>query len=148
MKKFLIILLIVLALCFISYNHTPKSISLKYVDTITIKLLSFPPKMKIVTEEKDLKEIINFFNSIDYSTTEEKHNIVPLISIAIDGDLNCSLIFVDNLVKFNGTWYEVDNNTLIELRNIYDNLQCDEIPIFLSNYNKYIKNLNFIQYKN
>ena len=41
MKKFLIILLIVLALCFISYNHTPKSISLKYVDTITIKLLSF-----------------------------------------------------------------------------------------------------------
>ncbi|WP_461614028.1 hypothetical protein [Clostridium sp. Marseille-QA1073] len=55
----------------------------------------------------------------------------PLLLIEVKGELNCSLIFADNLVKVNGTWYEVNDNTLIELRNIYNNLQYDEILISL-----------------
>lgn len=141
MKRFLIILLIVLDICTISCNYNPKSISLKYVDNITIKLLYFPPKMKKVTKKKDMEEIINFLNTLDYNATKQVNTTEPLLSIEVKGQLNCSLIFVDNLVKINGTWYEINDNTLIELRNIYNNLQYDEILISLlecNNYNKEI----------
>lgn len=140
MKKFLIILLIVLTLCFISCNYDPKSISLKYVDSITIKLLYFPPKMKKITKKNDLEEIINFLNTLDYNTTKQVHTSESLLSIEVEGELHCSLIFADNLVRINGTWYEVNDNTLIELRNIYNNLQYDEIPISLLEYSNYNKN--------
>lgn len=139
MKKFLIILLIVLTLCFISCDYNPKSISLKYVDSITIKLLCFPPKMKKITKKNDLEEIINFLNTLNYNTTKQVNTTEPLLSIEVKGELNCSLIFVDNLVKVNGTWYEVNDNALIELRNIYNNLQYDEILISLLEYNNYNK---------
>lgn len=140
MKKFLIILLIVLTLCFISCDYNPKSISLKYVDSITIKLLYFPPKMKKITKKNDLEEIINFLNTLDYNTTKQVHTSESLLSIEVEGELHCSLIFADNLVRINGTWYEVNDNTLIELRNIYNNLQYDEIPISLLEYSNYNKN--------
>lgn len=140
MKKFLIILLIVLTLCFISCDYNPKSISLKYVDSITIKLLYFPSKMKKITKKNDLEEIINFLNTLDYSTTKQVHTSESLLSIEVEGELHCSLIFADNLVKINGTWYEVNDNALIELRNIYSNLQYDEIPISLLEYSNYNKN--------
>lgn len=140
MKKFLIILLIVLTLCFISCDYNPKSISLKYVDSITIKLLYFPPKMKKITKKNDLEEIIKFLNTLDYNTTKQVHTSESLLSIEVEGELHCSLIFADNLVRINGTWYEVNDNTLIELRNIYNNLQYDEIPISLLEYSNYNKN--------
>lgn len=140
MKKFLIILLIVLTLCFISCDYNPKSISLKYVDSITIKLLYFPPKMKKITKKNDLEEIINFLNTLDYNTTKQVHTSESLLSIEVEGELHCSLLFADNLVRINGTWYEVNDNTLIELRNIYNNLQYDEIPISLLEYSNYNKN--------
>lgn len=140
MKKFLIILLIVLTLCFISCDYNPKSISLKYVDSITIKLLYFPPKMKKITKKNDLEEIINFLNTLDYNTTKQVHTSESLLSMEVEGELHCSLIFADNLVRINGTWYEVNDNTLIELRNIYNNLQYDEIPISLLEYSNYNKN--------
>lgn len=137
MKKFLIILLIVLTLCFISCGYNPKSISVKYIDSITIKLLYFPPKMKKITKKNDLEEIINFLNTLDYNTTKQVNTNESLLSIEVEGELHCSLIFADSLVKVNGTWYEVNDNALIELRNIYNNLQYDEIPISLLEYSNY-----------
>lgn len=144
MKKFLTLTLIVLTSYLILCDYSPRSISIKYVDNITIKLLSFPPKMKKITEEKDLEEIINLLNTINYNATKEKDINEFLILIDVHGELNCSLVFTDNLARINGTWYKVDNNALIELRNIYNKLQYDEIPISLIKYNKLNKELNFI----
>jgi len=96
--------------------------------------------MKKITRKNDLEEIINFLNTLDYNTTKQVHTSESLLSIEVEGELHCSLIFADNLVRINGTWYEVNDNTLIELRNIYNNLQYDEIPISLLEYSNYNKN--------
>jgi hypothetical protein len=95
--------------------------------------------MKKITKKNDLEEIVSFLNTLNYNTTKQVNTTEPLLSIEVKGELNCSLIFVDNLVKVNGTWYEVNDNALIELRNIYNNLQYDEILISLLEYNNYNK---------
>lgn len=122
------IFIISLSACifYISNANPKKGINPNNVNHIKITALPSPPKIKYIDKEEDIERIAKFLNSIDYVKIKEQAIGGWQYKIDIGGIRSYSISFIGDKIEYNKKWYKVDEDTIDEMKKLYESLEYKE----------------------
>lgn len=129
MKKLLVTLVafvILLSGCNNKAVQNSNNISLTDVESITIKALPSPPKVKTIDKKEDIEKIINHINSINKEKTKQEDIKGWQFFIETKGKQKHSITFMGDLIKIDGALYKIDDDEVKNFREIYNSLNYKE----------------------
>lgn len=137
MKKILIVtalipVLIISLYFYKTHKQNPTNIHLdeNYIEEIFIAKLPSPTKKKVLSEEKDIKKIVDFINSIKLIKKIDQPFKGWVYLIKINGKNDYEISFLRDKININGTWYEIDSNIVNTLDDLYKELDYKEEKFF------------------
>lgn len=129
MKK-IILLIVLLSLIFCGCQRKQEILSenlnISGIDSMIIKVLPSPPKMKAIDKEEDIKSIIEYINHISKQRIEQEDIKGWEVLIQTDGEQKHSIKFIADMLKIDDVWYRVGETEVEKIKNLYNKLDYDE----------------------
>ena len=130
MKKLLIPLVIIALMIIIFFSWCQnKAISTIDIDSMTIKALPSPPKVKTIDKKDDIEKVVSFINSIDKEVTIQVGTKGWEFWIQTNGKKEHSIIFIGDKVSIDKIWYKINTAEIKKLRELYNGLDYKEEPV-------------------
>lgn len=129
MKKiFLLVVLLSLILCGCQSKQEKISedLNINGIESMIIKVLPSPPKMKAINKEEDIKSIIAYINHISKQRIEQEDMNGWEVLIQTDGEQKHSIKFIADMLKIDDVWYRVGETEVEKIKNLYNKLDYDE----------------------
>ena len=127
----LILLLPILYLSGCSRDYNKESLIIKKLSADNIEKIILDKctgKQKIITNNEDISEIINYINSIKYiEAKEDNPNSWAYYMKIVNKDKTCTEIkFVVNKISYNNNWYKGNSYIINDLDRLYKKLDYPE----------------------
>lgn len=129
MKKiFLLVVLLSLILCGCQSKQEKISedLNINGIESMIIKVLPSPPKMKAINKEEDIKSIIEYINHISKQRIEQEDMNGWEVLIQTDGEQKHSIKFIADMLEIDDVWYRVGETEVEKIKNLYNKLDYDE----------------------
>lgn len=129
MKKiFLLVVLLSLILCGCQRKQEKISedLNINGIESMIIKVLPSPPKMKAINKEEDIKSIIEYINSISKQTIELEDINGWEVLIQTYGEQQHSIKFIADMLIIDDVWYRVGETEVEKIKDLYNKLDYDE----------------------
>lgn len=129
MKKiFLLVVLLSLILCGCQRKQEKLSENLNTsgIESMIIKVLPSPPKMKAINKEEDIKSIIEYINHISKQRIEQEDMNGWEVLIQTDGEEKHSIKFIADMLEIDDVWYRVGETEVEKIKDLYNKLDYDE----------------------
>lgn len=125
MRKLLLTLLafiILFSSCQSNGGDLSNDIIASNIDSITIKALPSPPKMKTIDNKDDIEKVVNYINSI----YKEKVKLGDVngweFYIQTKGKKEHSISFAGSILNIDGIWYKTNTDEITKFRDLYNSL--------------------------
>lgn len=129
MKKiFLLVVLLSLILCGCQSKQEKISedLNINGIESMIIKVLPSPPKMKAINKEEDIKSIIEYINHISKQRIEQEDMNGWEVLIQTDGEQKHSIKFIADMLEIDDVWYRVGETEVEKIKDLYNKLDYDE----------------------
>ena len=129
MKKiFLLVVLLSLILCGCQSKQEKISedLNINGIESMIIKVLPSPPKMKAINKEEDIKSIIEYINHISKQRIEQEDMNGWEVLIQTDGEQKHSIKFIADMLEIDEVWYRVGETEVEKIKDLYNKLDYDE----------------------
>ncbi len=129
MKKKLIIIssviiVIILAIIFL-YPKKIDPIKINATSRITIENANF--QVKEITDKESIDKVVSFLDSIKSKKSNFNGSLDKwTFSLKVMGEKDSTIIFIDDNMNLDGTWYKIDSAMISELQSIYNSFKVEE----------------------
>lgn len=129
MRKLLLPLLAFIILFYSCQSETvttTNAIAVTDIESMTIKALPSPPKMKTIDKKEDIEKVIKHINSINKEKIKQEDVGGWVFLIQTKGSKEHSISFVGGTMNIDGSWYKVNADEVTKFRDIYNSLNYKE----------------------
>lgn len=118
------IIVLILAIILL-YPKKVDPIKINAANRITIENANF--QVKEINDKESIDKIVSFLDSIKSKKSNFNGSLDKwTFSLKVSGDKDSTIIFIDDNMNLDGTWYKIDSTMISELQSIYDSFKVEE----------------------
>jgi len=119
-----VIIVIILAIIFL-YPKKIDPIKINAASRITIENANF--QVKEITDKESIDKVVSFLDSIKSKKSNFNGSLDKwTFSLKVMGEKDSTIIFIDDNMNLDGTWYKIDSAMISELQSIYNSFKVEE----------------------